>query len=461
MIRAIRLELTKPLSEPWETAGPLLRLLSAATPKLLNEAYDALVACRVAGSQAVKAKVAPDTEGASPQALAYQATLRAIDSLREWGEKGKPNDSARRRYAGLEMAAGSVAAISQAAAQAHARRDQKRVSFASQRVLVRAQESRFSEDENGYTLEVKLRPQGRIRFACAHSWGSDAETRAKIASGEYKRGDCKLQYDDERRKWYALISYEMPDAEPSPDLDAKRVLVVHRGIRNALFPICSTAQHCKPFPGNTIVWRQRALRCRMRDARRGASEELGEGAKGHGRARRMQRYGVLEDKLARVNHTWCQQAAAWVANLAILRGCGTVVIEDYGGIAPAETRELRRVLDRFPLHELKTSIKNRLESVVRKDGSRTSIAMQEVRTAWISSKCPRCFDVLGHVEPSDHNVRTNVYHCRHCGYERDADFVAAYWMLRESGADIGPWDRKFELERKLAGVVREMKGAAE
>jgi hypothetical protein len=459
--RTIRLELTKPLSESWETVGPHMRLLADATPKMLNSAYDALVACRVAGAPAVKAKLAPDTRGGSPEALAYQAVNLNIASLREWGSKGELSDGARRRYVDLEMPGGMVSAISRTAANAYSRRDQKRVSFASPRILVRAHESKLLSDDVGYILDVKLRSQGRVRFACAHSWGSDAETRTKIVSGEYDRGDCQLQYDKERRKWYALVSYECPDAEPAPDMDPGRVLVIHRGIRNALFPILSTAQYVRPLPGNTIVWRQRALRARMRDAQRMAAEELGGGAKGHGRSRRMQRYSVLEDKLSRVNHTWCQQAAAWVANLAVAKGCGTVVIEDYGGIAPAETRELRRVLDRSPLYELKRCIANRLESVRRKDGTTVRIILKEVSSIWISSKCPRCFDVLGYVEPGDHNTRTNVFHCQHCGYDRDADFVAAYWMLVCSGADMGPWMKKFEIERRLAGVGVEMKGAAE
>lgn len=92
IVRAVRVELIKPLSgETWQSAGSTLRTLSKVTPKLLNAAYDALVATNLVGTKAVKEVVAPETKGASPDALAYQAVNRAIERLREWGEKKQNN----------------------------------------------------------------------------------------------------------------------------------------------------------------------------------------------------------------------------------------------------------------------------------------------------------------------------------------------------------------------------------
>ena len=247
----------------------------------------------------------------------------------------------------------------------------------------------FSLDERGTVLTVKLRSAGAVRFGCAHSWGVHADILAKIVSGELKHGDCKIQHDDERRKWYVLLSYEQPDAAPM-SVDPARVLAVHRGVRNALYPILASGESAKALCGRKFVAQRFALQSRARDAKRITSEELGGGAKGHGRARRVERYSLVEDKIARVTTTWCQQAAAWVANLASEKGCGMVIIEDYGGIAPNPDRAIRRVLERFPFYELKQAIKSRLECVTRKDGTTVAIALKEVSSTWISSKCPRC-----------------------------------------------------------------------
>ncbi len=445
LVRAIRLELAKPLSESWETAGPLMRTLAKATPKLLNTALDARIAIEVAGRDAVKDKIAPKAKANSADGLAYQAILRGIDRLREWGEKKK------HPFANLEVPGGMASAIARAASQAYARRDQQRPHFASERILIRATECEIESDEKGTILIIKLRSIGVTRFAVRHSIGTHRETLAKIVSKELPHGDCKIQYDKERKKWYALIAYETPIPQPIP-VDMSRVLVVHRGVRNALYLLSSTGE-CKAVPGGKFLHQRRMLQARMRSARKISEFERGNGSKGHGRTRRYESYSILEDKLARVTHTFCQQTAAFISEMAKRWGCGLVVIEDYGGIEPHKTAELRRVLERFPLYELKQCIAHRLE----KDG----ISLIETPSAYISSTCPRC----GQSDPRWHNTRTNTFHCGACPlddrFERPADWVASYWMLTNSGADmtiINKLIRQNEALRTTAKDIRRGKG---
>jgi hypothetical protein len=272
VIRAIRLELVKPIGEPWEEVGPLLRTLAKATPKLLNAAMDARIAIEVAGRDAVKAKIAPEAKAASGDGLAYQAVLRASERLREWGAKKK------HPFAKLEVPGAMASAISRAASQAYARRDQERAHFASERVLVRGDGVALAKDPRGIVLSLKLRPRGAVRFAVAHSWGAHRKTLDGIVSGAIPHGDCKLQWDERRRKWYGLLSYEPPAPAPV-SVDPARALVVHRGIRNALFLLTSTGQS-KPLPGGKFMWQRRGLQARMRDSKRVSVEEIGSGAKG-------------------------------------------------------------------------------------------------------------------------------------------------------------------------------------
>ena len=210
MIRAIRLELAKPLDERWETVGSCLRTLSKVTPHLLNAALDAKIAIEIAGREPVKAKVAPNAKAASSDGLAYQAVLRKIERLREWGaKKNHP-------FASLEVPGGMASAIARVAAQAYARRDQEPSRFAAEIVFVRASETKVSADVNGHTLTVKLRSAGTVRFAIRHSWGTHRETLDDISSGKIPHGDCKIKWDERRKKKFRCLDKIFAPVLPGP-----------------------------------------------------------------------------------------------------------------------------------------------------------------------------------------------------------------------------------------------------
>jgi len=523
MIRAIRLELAKPLgADSWDSFGPVLRLLAKATPKLLNAAYDARIAIQIAGRDAVKAKVGPAVEAKSGEGLCYQAVLRKIEDLRAWGAKKLPlaeaalvraekqlvaigvvdaEERARaersvegarhqrdemRGWAGLSIPGGMSSAISKAAVHAFGRRDQGRVTFHSERILIRAQEVSIIREKRGFVLGLGLRSKGRVQFAVARSWGAHANTLDAIVQAipyvkadrerwrlqnpsrkrkpgavklesqphrphlPYEFGDCKLQRDKRSGKWYALLSYEAPEPV-AVAIDAAKVLAVHRGARNALYLLSTTGGRAIPLPGGKFLAQRRALRARMREIQHITTHELGTGAKGRGRSRRFERYSQFEDKLARVTHTFCQQAAAVVYETAARLGCGLVLIEDYGGIEPDDDAAIRRVLDHGPLYALKQATMHRLE--------KGGIALKEVSSEFISSRCPRC-DTL---DPRAHNVRTGIFHCRVCVFERPADWVAAFWMLSRgtlpdgSLVDMSTLRERLRRERELADALRKKK----
>lgn len=435
MIRAVRLELCKPLDASWDVIGPMLRTLSKATPKLLNAAMDARIAIEVVGRDAVKDKIAPMAKASSAEGIAYQAVLRAEEKLQEWGIKKK------HPFAVLDVPGGMASAIGRAASQAYARRDQERAHFASERILVRAAETSLSKDSRGIILTVKLATEGRVRFAIAHSWGTHRDTLDAIASGELPHGDCKLQYDERRRKWYAMLAYQPKDPVPRP-IDTSRVLVVHRGVRNVLYALSSTGERGVPFPGAKFIAQRTSLRARMREARRISEFERGLGSSGHGKNRRYETYSKLEDKLARSTHTFCQQAAAWAVARATHLGCGLMIIEDYGGIEPDEDPRKRRVLDHGPLYQIKQCIAHACE--------REGITLRETSAAYISTTCPRC----NAVDARAHNLRTGIFHCRTCGFDRPADLVAAFWMLDHGGADMTVYRERLRRERDLADQLR-------
>ena len=440
LVRAIRVELIKPLDERWEDVGPLLRTIAKATPILMNAAMDVRIACAVVGGEAVKAKVAPDTKGKSPQATSYQAIASKVTELRAWGEKkGSP-------FASLELPGSMASSMARAVGQAFSRRDQGRVRFASERVLLRGNEVALTRVGSDIELSVKLRPKGATRFLLASSRNSHRDTLRAIADGTIAAGDCKLQWDEARKKWYGLIAYKTPPVKVLA-ADPSRALIVHRGVRNALYVMTTTGQ-TNSLSGSKFFAQRHALSERIRQARRIEPAVLGSGAKGHGKSRRFATSSALEDKIARVTHTFCQQAAAWLDKLAETYGCGLVVIEDYGGIAPNEDRDLRRLLDKFPLYELKQCIASRLE--------RSGRTLIETSSSYISTTCPSCETV----DARSHDRRRGTFRCVACEFTRPADFVAAMWMLRRSGVATDTWDARLSRGKEFAEMIRNTKEVA-
>lgn len=435
MNRAIRLELVKPLSERWEDVGPTMNMLASATPKLLNAAMDARIAIDIAGRDAVKDKVAPEAKAASSEGLSYQAVLKAADRLRVWGAKEK------NFYSKLEVPGAMASAISRVASKAFCKRKQTRPYFESKLILVRGDSFSLKEDDEGVTIKVKLRTKGAVIFAVASSCGVHHGTLQKILSGEFPIGDCKIV--KVKKKWYAIISYEC-QPQPNPGLDPDRALIAHRGVNNVLYLLATSGQS-KSLPGEKFMAQRKQLQERMKRLRKVSVEERGKGARGHGTVRRVKTYDGLEGKLKNVTHTFCQQAAAFLARYAVLWGCGTVIIENYNGIEPDEDPALRRILDRFPFNELKQSISFKLE--------RESIALKETPSAYISTTCPRC----KHCDPSNHNKHTGVFHCKVCVFERPADWVASYWMGFHSGVDMSLFEKRLAREKKLADSLRKKK----
>lgn len=429
IIRALRVELARPLGSTWEDVGPLLHRLRRLTPKLVNAAMDVRIAVDVVGAKAVKAAVAPDAKAGSPEGISYQGVLRQVDRLRNW----KPKNKKEPPYADLNLPGGMMSQIARVANQAFARRDQGRQHFESDVILVRKQETKVSKDDKGVRLTVKIgggRTRGTVSFGLRHSHGRHQDILERLASAQIEHGDCKLKWDERRRKWYGLIAYKQP-VESSPALDASKVLAVHRGMRNAVYLLPGDGSAPRALPGFKFLAQRRMLQARLQQVRKISAFERGDGAKGHGVDRRMAAQESLDGKLGRVTHTFCQQVAAFVAATAIQRGCGKIVIEDFGGM------EVDRFVGRFPWHELKQAIASRLE--------REGIEIVEGPAEYISQTCPNC----ERTDPASHNTRTGVFHCRVCQLDRPADFVASFWLLAHSGVDMTDRRRGFRSEIRM------------
>lgn len=449
LVRALKLKIIKPLGDDtWNQVGPELRLLASATPKLMRAAYDARVAADIVGAPALKAAIAPDTKGGSADTLAYQAVLRELNELRKWGEK---KGSA---YKDLTMPGCMCSAISRVATQAwsaekkakrEGRADTKgRTNFTAKRILVPGANTKLTRDGSDVVLGVKIRNKAEVKFLIARSYGVHRETLDQILDGTLPHGDVKIQSTSEfcrrtkksKRVWYVFLAYEIEPKETEFDLN--RVLVVHRGIRCPLYTMSNDGARPKAMKTNLISVRKRQL-ARHRDL-----GPPGQGARGHGTKRRNQSRAVTRGVIDRTTKTIFQQLAAAVDQRADQVGAGTIVIEDYGGIEPHEDRNMRRVLAQhgFSLYGLKQAIVNRAERSGRK--------ILEVPSSYISSTCPVCENQ----DTRQHNTRTDVFHCKRCGFERPADWVAAFWLMSHSGADMSVIKSRLEAQKRLANTLK-------
>jgi hypothetical protein len=454
LTRAVRVELAKPLGLTWKELDELLFDRRAVMHHLLNAGVAHIWSSQYRGETV----------------RALEAIKAELASHREWcrkeaGKRGKDERERERllRRANMELSGAITDAVQRRCMQALKRwNSEKRANRlpsakAGSPIFVRDGGWSLGKEGDRFVLGVRLvgatkavPHPGKISVTLRGSTGKHWAALAQIAEGTVKPGNCQLVYDEsaERKdgrkgKWYAILAYT--EEKPiGPVLGVMgRGLIVHRGMRNFLYLLSTDGRVRRVEGGKFLVTRSR-LNTRMQQTKRVGSSERGHGAKGHGVTRRYVTHDALDQKLKDVTKTFCQQSAAFVVKSARALGCTEVWIEDYGGQAPSEERGERRFFDHFPYYQLKQAI----VWACKRDG----YPLQEYAATFISSTCPRC-DAQ---DAGAHNYRTGVFHCRACGFERGADWVAAYNGAKLAGVDLKDIAAQLEQQRRMEAAVREV-----
>lgn len=409
--RALSMEVAKPLNMPWKDFDIIVNTLrSAVVPRLLRAGMDAQITLSVVGKAPLQEAIKRDGS-----AVIYQAIKAELETMKaKWKNK--------ETLPALNICGGMVSAIDR-----HTRKSfTKRPSFGGkQPIPIRRQELKLSQEGDGVRASVKLLGAGRIELALRASKGTHWDTAKKLGRGELQYGAAKLVRSDRKKKWFLIVSYEVP-IKPAENTSPDTALVIHRGRRKALTMLGSDGSY-KVISGEKINRQLRKLEIRNRSTRRISAEELGSGAKGHGKDRRYKHYNALQNKRKRVVKTWCQQMGAAVVKQALKARASRVVIENYGGLAP---NEKDRFLGRFPFYQLKSAIQLACE--------KHEIVVEEVVSSYLHTTCPVC----GADNERAHNNRTGTFHCHACGFERPGDFVAALNMLKRSDVPSKVWDER-------------------
>lgn len=471
LTRALRVELRKPLGEhSWDTMGPLLRAQRSVVYRLLNAS---ILACAEYANRSRRGepvgifrttKKNPELRDGipNPSTAAYREVERELSEIREWAKKklaGKPGDQRATldMIAELEFTGASRSVMGQMAFSRFKvwdKGDPKRSipprgtqlpTFGKGAPIpLRADEVHLGLDASGRAvLSLTHAPGLRCEWALAAGKGSQWSRLRALASGHagLSLGDAKLKYDERQKKWFAFLAYSEPKPEIPSACDPDHVMVLHRGQRNLIVAMTNTGHWRVIARGNKLREAKRRFKAR-RDSERGITvAERGKGARGHGRERRFTTRDELERREKAWIKTYLQGIGSRVEKLALEWGCGTVLIEDYGGIAPDEDRARRRFMERFPNHDLKQCVTWSL--------AKAGLTLGEYPAAFISQTCPAC----GNQDARQHNIRTGIFHCSvpECGFDRGVDMVAAVHALRRAcGGSAGEWDRRWQAERKLA-----------
>jgi IS605 OrfB family transposase len=443
--RALRVEVIKPLNKTWDEAGARLRALRTIAHRVQQAVFLACCAQERAQRKAGGAKAAKLVGIDGPRTEAYRVAAEEIEAIRAWAKsklEDKQDGAVMRELATLEISSALQLGMCGAGFAGFVKwsKDKQRNAMPEWRrgapIIVAGAGVKVSFDGKGIVLAVKLDPSSAERhvFAIKCGHGSHYGRVKDMADGTVAVGETKIVYDERQKKWFAFISYTRAKALPPVSCELTKVLAAHRGVRCALTMLSSDGRKYE-ISGASMLARKRRLVARRRDAKRISRCERGTGLAGHGNARRFSLPDSLESKEAHVVRTWCQQVAANVTKTAMRLGCGTVLIEDYGGIE--QTGDVvQRYLDRFPFYQLKQAI----EWACRKAG----LALVEVPSEYISTTCPMC----GNADLAQHNHRTNMFHCRGCSLERGADHVAAMNLLKRVDA-AAEWVLKLRKENQL------------
>lgn len=447
--RALRCEIVKPLDSTWEDAGRRLRDLRSIAHRLYTAA--ALAAIRIDRAQLKGTpEINPKTKKPlHPQTGAYQAVEEELKGIRAWAV-AKGNGT----LAAIDVPSCMRTAIGNAgyAGFARWRADKGNVRAPTWKrgapLPCPGSMAKLELDASGkLSLRVKLASRGTERFAVIAGKGSHWERLRSIARKDegVKLGDVKLTYSEREKKWYALISYSEPAPSAPAECDPRVTMVIHRGERNLL--VCGSTNRTSDFVLATGC-KLRAFKRRTAERRKSLQAvtraERGNGAHGHGRKRRYEINDRISGAERAFVRTLCQQMGAAVVARARQFGAGRILIEEFGGLDPSDERGERMSRERFPFAELKTCI----EWALKKHG----LELGEYDHRNISRACPRC----GHNADANRNLRTGIFHCVSCRYERRLDTVSVIHALRRANnGHAGLWERQLEIEERLAGAAAE------
>lgn len=221
-------------------------------------------------------------------------------------------------------------------------------------------------------------------------------------------------------KWQILLPYQ----PKRPDTSGEAKMVVHRSVVNMLTAAVKDGDRVKVhhYPGLAVV----LLKSQMYARRRGVARDLAARLHPMRQANRRHYKAMrrLADAEARATQTELWRAAKWCEEIAKKAGAKVVYIDDFTSFDPDQPGPpWEPFIRRFPWSDLKLKC---IDAVTRRAG----IPVQELRSHYISQRCPECgFTDKANIAKMPvvrgTHVERGIFHCGKCGCEADVDDIAS------------------------------------
>lgn len=190
---------------------------------------------------------------------------------------------------------------------------------------------KYGKEKSDSTVDVcSLKTTGR------KCWSQRA-ILDRIVLGVYEFKGSKVFYDETKRKWFALVSYEMPQMHA--ELDTEKTLMLWPGANDPWIGSCGTSWRFFGGRGNHVAAKRRILKRERRDRQENYKWASSSG-KGHGRRRGTTRWqAALEQQWKNYCKRYNNQVSGHVVKHCVSSGIGNIVL-----LQPAEGKQKTRFL---------------------------------------------------------------------------------------------------------------------
>ena len=285
----------------------------------------------------------------------------------------------------------------------------------------------FSRDgKQAYELK-----SGQCQFEVWHKCESSIEIVKRCVSGQYKVCTSQLQYNQSKKMWEFALSYQF-DAEQNI-LDKNKVLGLDLGIAIPIVAALSDSQKRWFFNGNEID----SFRRKTEEMRRQMSKarvQAGDGSVGHGRSARTKSLDKIGCRIASFRDTKNNALSREIVKIALKNGCGTIQMEDLGGITSGKQP---RFLKNWTYFDLQQKIKYKAESA--------GIDVCLIDPKYTSQRCSCC----GYISVNNRKTQSEFV-CEKCGYSANADYNAAKNIATKDIAAIIKNECEHQANKKTA-----------
>lgn len=315
----------------------------------------------------------------------------------------------------------------------------------------RDQSWRIEADKNAkgsYRLTLPVHSEGRNKirtesFRIVPDGPSMFGYARRMAEGTVELCDARVVYAERKKQWFAKLTIRVPHT--SRDVAGNKVACLRRGVSNAFVLVFEDgsggARQAEFIRGDDVLHVKRQIKSRkMRVQAHLDRLELGEGARGRGKARRFKAIRRINDAENRFVDWRCKTWGRQIAAMCVERGVGKLYVAamNLQDMRIDANNYVEALLRNWPFAKMLDQIRAACAAVpVDKNGrvlhgksrltpvKHVSVVVEEFDSAYDAVTCPDC----GHRHAQKQDER---FTCEACGFERPADAIVAWNGLRRA-----------------------------